>query len=303
MNHLLYQQAYQLIDSKDFGPIAVYLKQFLKPAISMDSHPLSAHTLPLGASKLGGVPDLPFSFVWPTWQGVPMVFLAQIQLQEIESYDGEQLLPRNGFLYFFCQSQGLSQAPDTKIWESINPYDPQSWKVLFFDGNRTALRRASIPLELVPGALLPNCSLQFGSTLSLPPASGSLIESLHLTKDEIRRYESFLIDFDNAFLGTGDDVYHHHWLLGYPPQSSGNAELLCQMAKLHITSSQWAQFDKGTQKSIASDALEWVHLLTIDTDEYAQITWGEYGSLSYWIKRTDLKGHNFEDCWAIEVSL
>jgi len=303
MDHPLYQQAYQVIESKHLGRIADQLKQSLKPAIRMDSSLVSVHPLPLGASKLGGFPDLPSSLAWPTWKGAPMVFLAQIQLQEIVPYDIEHLLPSHGFLFFFCQSQGLSQAPDTKVWEYIDPYEPDSWSVLFFDGNGTELRPTNAPRGLAPEALLPSCSLHCGTTLMLPSVGGSVMTSLHLGKEEMKQYQALFTDFDDMFLGTADNVYHHHWLLGYPPPSYRDTELLCQMAHLHITPSQWTHLDEGTKRSIKTDALEWVHLFVMDTDEYAQVTWGDYGSLSYWIKRTDLRRQNFEECWATEFSL
>jgi len=303
MDYPLYQQAYQLIDSKNLGRIAEHLKQALKPAIRMDSSLVSGHPLPVGVSKLGGFPDLPSSLAWPTCKGVPMVFLAQIQLQEIVPYDIEHLLPSYGFLFFFCQSQGLAQAPDTKVWEYIDPYEPDSWSVLFFAGKGTDLRPTNAPPGLAPEALLPSCSLHFGTTLRLPSLGGSVITSLHLAKEERKQYGDLLADFDDMFLGTADHVYHHHWLLGYPPPSDNDPALVCQMAYLHITPSQWTHLDEGTQKAIKTDALEWVHLLVMDTDEYAQVTWGDYGSLSYWIKRTDLRRQYFEECWATEVSL
>ncbi|SRR6266700_6471327 len=303
MDHPLYQQAYQLIESKHLGRIADQLKQALKPAIRMESSPVSGHPLPVGASKLGGFPDLPPSLAWPTWKGVPMVFLAQIQLQEVALYDLEHRLPSHGFLFFFCQSQGLAQAPDTKVWENIDSYEPDSWRVLFFAGNATELRPTTAPAGLAPEALLPSCSLHLGTTLMLPPIGGSVMRSLHLAKEERKQYHELFTDFDAMFLGTADNVYHHHWLLGYPLSSYEDSELLCQMASLQIPPSQWTQLDEGTKKAIETDALEWVHLFAMDTDEYAQVTWGEYGSLSYWIKRTDLSRHNFEACWATEFSL
>jgi len=303
MDHPLYQQAYQLIESKHLGRIADQLKQSLKPAIRMDSSLVSGHPLPLGASKLGGFPDLPASLAWSTWKGVPMVFLAQIQLQEVAPYDIEHRLPSQGFLFFFCQSQGLAQAPDTKVWENIDPYKPDSWRVLFFAGDAMELRPTNAPPGLAPEALLPSCSLHLGTTLMLPSGGGSLMRSLHLAKEELKQYQKLFTDFDAMFLGTPDNVYHHHWLLGYPLSSYEHSELLCQLASLHITPSQWTRLDEGTKKAIETEALEWVHLFAMDTDDYAQVTWGEYGSLSYWIKRTDLKRHHFEACWATEFSL
>ncbi len=267
MDHPLYQQACQLIDSSGLGRVAEHLKQSLKPAIRMESSPPSALPLPLGASRLGGLPDLPPALDWPTWKGVPMVFLAQIQLQEVVPYDVEQLLPTCGFLFFFCQSQGLLQAPDTKVWGYIDPYEPESWRVLFFDGNRADLHTTRAPEGLAREALLPGCTLHFGPALTLPPLESALIASLHLGKEDLMQYMDLLWTFNTIFLGTGDNVYHHHQLLGHPLQLQGDMQLLCQMASLRVK--QWARLDEEAKASIKTGALEWVHLLQIDTDEYA----------------------------------
>ena len=303
MDHPLYQQACQLIDQSGLGPVAERLKLFLKPAIRMESSPASAHPLPVGASKLGGLPDLPPTLTWPTWKEVPMVFLVQINLQEVAPYDLEQLLPAHGFLYFFCQSQSLSQGFDTKVWDYIDPYEPESWRVLFFDGKTADLHATPVPEGLAQEALLPGCTLQFGPALTLPPVESAMITSLHLGKEERKQYRNLLQIFDDVFLGTDDTVYHHHRLLGYPFQMQGDMQLLCQMANLHVALEQWTHLDEETKASIEAGALEWVHLLQIDTDEYAQVTWGDNGSLSYWIKQADLKRQDFKECCAITDSL
>src|SRR5579859_2537972 len=121
MDHPLYKVAWQLIDDSGLQRINEQLKSYLKLGIGMKSHPSASHPLPLGASKLGGVPDFPMTFTWPTWKGIPMVFLAQIHTQEVALYDLEQLLPSHGFLYFFCQSQNFSRGFDINGWDYINP--------------------------------------------------------------------------------------------------------------------------------------------------------------------------------------
>src|SRR5260221_1422710 len=301
MDHPFYQQACQLIDQSGLGPVAERLKLFLKPAIRMESSLASAHPLPVGASKLGGLPDLPPTLTWPTWKEVPMVFLVQINLQEVAPYDLEQLLPAHGFLYFFCQSQSLSQGFDTKVWDYIDPYEPESWRVLFFDGKTADLHATPVPEGLAPEALLPGCTLHFGPALTLPPEESAMITSLHLGKEERQQYWDLLQTFDDVFLDTGDTVYHRHRLLGYPFQTQGDIQLLCQMASLRVK--QWIRLDEEAKASIKTSALEWIHLLQIDTDEYAQVTWGEYGSFSYWIKQADLKRQDFKECCAITESI
>jgi hypothetical protein len=227
MDYPLYQQACQLIDNSGLERVAEHLKRFLKPTICMDSNPASTHLLPLGTSKLGGFPDLPPTLVWPTWEEIPMVFLAQINLQDVAPYDKEQLLPSHGFLYFFCQSQSLSQGIETKVWDYIDPDEPESWRVLFFDGDMTDLRSIPLPKGLAQEALLPDCALHFWSVLTLPPTRSVLIESLHLTIEERKQYWNLLETVENAFPGTGDQIYHQHRLLGYPFQMQEDMQLRC----------------------------------------------------------------------------
>ncbi|EFH86122.1 DUF1963 domain-containing protein [Ktedonobacter racemifer] len=82
-----------------------------------------------------------------------------------------------------------------------------------------------------------------------------------------------------------------------------DAQLLCQMASHHVLPSQWKDLDEEAKAALKTAALEWIHILQIDTDEYTKVTWGEYGSLSYWIKRADLQRLDFERCWAITDSI
>ena len=54
-------------------------------------------------SKIGGKPYLPKDFIWPYYQEFPLSFLAQINLEEVNSLDKDRLLPSTGMLYFFYE--------------------------------------------------------------------------------------------------------------------------------------------------------------------------------------------------------
>ncbi|HEY7092264.1 MAG TPA: DUF1963 domain-containing protein, partial [Ktedonobacterales bacterium] len=73
------------------------------PAIRIEPQMVDEDAIPIGASKLGGRPDLPPDFVWPEWKGIGLTFLAQFQLSELGAYDVERLLPSEGMLYFFYE--------------------------------------------------------------------------------------------------------------------------------------------------------------------------------------------------------
>lgn len=55
----------------------------------------------VGATRLGGTPDLPHAFPWPAHQGRPMTFAAQLQLEDFRGMSAAAELPRGGLLTFF----------------------------------------------------------------------------------------------------------------------------------------------------------------------------------------------------------
>lgn len=70
-------------------------------------------TIALGQSRFGGTPDLPHDVEWPTREGRPLTFLAQIDLTQVRASD----LPAAGWLLFFydAEEQLAARAFD-KIW-------------------------------------------------------------------------------------------------------------------------------------------------------------------------------------------
>ncbi len=50
-------------------------------------------------SWIGGLPTVALGFEWPTWQGQPLTFLAQIDLEEVAAGMKQPWLPKQGQLY------------------------------------------------------------------------------------------------------------------------------------------------------------------------------------------------------------
>ncbi len=74
---------------------------YLQPSIRMKTVPRQEDSIGIGASKIGGLPDLPEGLEWPEWKGTSLPFIAQIHLPDITNYDVNMLLPYRGILYFF----------------------------------------------------------------------------------------------------------------------------------------------------------------------------------------------------------
>ncbi len=132
------------------------LLAYAEPCFLVES--LTRGTGSVGASRLGGVPDLPSTLAWPTREDTHLTFLAQLDLSALRSswIDG---LPSSGWLYFFL---GVDQ-PATNV----------THEVLYFDGPRE---------ELSPTA---------------PPAGTRAIEGFsprELAACELRLRPSFVVD-------------------------------------------------------------------------------------------------------------
>src|SRR6185295_17906881 len=85
--------------------------------------------LAMGASRFGGVPDLPADLPWPEFEGKKLPFLAQLDLAELP----KSLLPADGWLLVFG-------------WAD-SPHDKTPVCVLHHRGPREELKRAVTPRE------------------------------------------------------------------------------------------------------------------------------------------------------------
>jgi uncharacterized protein YwqG len=97
----------------------------------------NTNRIPLGCTRLGGVPDLPKGWNWPKENENAhygpeerqfLDFIAQINLAELPSLG--RRLPRTGILYFFA---------------GINQKDKYVFRVLFFKGPPSRLIRQAAP--------------------------------------------------------------------------------------------------------------------------------------------------------------
>ena len=60
-----------------------------------------------GFSKFGGIPDVPINFKWPAYDNRPLSFIAQIALEEINSFKAASVVPDKGVLYFFWYTHNV----------------------------------------------------------------------------------------------------------------------------------------------------------------------------------------------------
>lgn len=81
-------------------------------SLRIRTKPVEDDELPIGASKFGGLPDLPPDVPWPDYinrdggkvrgKRESLGFLAQFSMAELAHHSPEGILPTTGMLYFFC---------------------------------------------------------------------------------------------------------------------------------------------------------------------------------------------------------
>jgi len=233
-------------------------------------------------SKLGGLPNLPSELEWPSWRGTPLAFLAQIDLSELPQPGTIEDLPSEGSLYFFYH-------PEQETW-GFDPNDRGSWRVLY------SRDRPTTPGRIPPTGLSGDSVIQEQFVEFLPIRSVPDTERLDLSPGAISEdaYEE-LEDLKNApFQGQPK-----HQMGGYPdPVQNDTMELESQLASngVYCGGPDW---NDPRIESLEGGAGEWKLLLQLDTDEDADMMWGDAGMLYFWIRTEDLRRRDFSNVWMI----
>lgn len=103
------------------------LLAFLRPAIGLVI--TKEAKLAVGASKVGGRPDLATGTAWPTYKGerdryLPHLF--QLNLADVAPFDVEGLLPKHGVLSFFCDT-APDEIEDSRVTYGKGKLFPHAW--------------------------------------------------------------------------------------------------------------------------------------------------------------------------------
>ncbi len=265
-------QILSLIQKSGLTRITDDITSLLRYTINIKTSSIDEAELPLGSSKIGGLPDLPPEIDWPEWDEQPLPLIAQIRLADIASYDRSGELPHTGMLYFFFNEEALDTYPPAR----------SSWRVLHYDGDSAYLQRQVVSSEEQP--IYPACVVEFSTLLTLPPLESLYLERLGLSYDayrpeasreqkrEVDAYEKLLEQLE----ATQKSASPYHQLLGHPYQVQGDLLLECQ---------------RDTHSE--GDPTDWRLLLQVDSDDNAHMMWGDVGVLYFYIPQSALITHDF----------
>ena len=247
-----------------------YFEKLLRSEIRITPSKIEEVYLKIGESKIGGSPDLPDNVKWPTCDDKYLLFLAQINLEEIANLQSANELPKKGLLYFFYKDD-LSINGDSLEHQ-------KGFKVMYIKDS-THLRRRQNPTkaELKTHIDFPSCKLKFIEAWSLPDSSWPGVRE-QLSGDDFSRLSDFrsppksrtkLLGYANEIQGAMEGSLE--WLLG-------------------IKSNKWAE-------NCLEGAKNWRLLFQLDSESEAMMMFGDTGRLYFWIKEFDLKSGNLEEAW------
>jgi len=218
--------------------------------------------LPLGASRFGGVPDLPPGTAWPDRDGVPMEFIAQVNLADLAGMPAASRLPSSGTLAFFWNSQWASSDMEREA---------RCCAVIFAEG---VLERCTPPSiewkseyakepQIAP-SLHGLASLTFQPALSVP---GGVSPFITAPLDEF--WQDFQAEHGNELAGLGEDdeTGHANYLLGYVDEQD--------YVDAHAN---------GTEDQL---------LLQVDSEDAAEFSFGDCNKLFFLLTAKELAARDF----------
>ncbi len=274
-------EAVQEIRRSGFAKDAPRIEQVLRPQLELVRSLDPGRVLTPGASRLGGLPDVPPGFDWPHRGVRPLNFLAQLDLEAIRGVYPDPSLPSSGSLLFFYD------AVDEPT--GFAPEEHEGWRVLLVgDGE---LQRAQAPEGL---HVFPAHALTVRARQALPDSwDEDLPLPLNALDDEdIMEWEAL-----RSRIGSTAEVRHH--LLGWPDLIQGDMKLACQLASSGVRLRGPADYRTPQAHALAPGAADWRLLLQLDSDEELDWTWATSGRLYFWIRDQDLRSDDFSGTWAL----
>ncbi|MDR2529672.1 MAG: DUF1963 domain-containing protein [Synergistaceae bacterium] len=269
-----------------FEKQAKILEKYALDSIWITTEPRDEAKFKLGESKIGGNPHLPADFQWPEFYSKSLGFLAQLNLEHVSPYDAQGLLPASGMLYFFHEG-GI------EAW-GFDPKDKGAFQVVYYLGDISELKVTPNPAGDEDNLVFAPCGLTFKKTKSYP--LGEYLETLN----ERMSFEGKKSDeFDDIVYEYEDSKGPNHKLFGYPDLIQGEIFLESQLVSNRLYCGDESGYHDPRAKELKKGVKDWMLLFQLDTDDNANMMWGDMGTVYYTIRKEDLKDRKFDAAWSV----
>ncbi len=282
----LYTQLKHQIATHGLSAYTETIAALTKPALKLSK--TDGQYLPVGASRFGGLPDLPPDFSWWRSQDQPLSFLAQLNCADLQSFPVAQVLPQAGLLSFFYDVINQPWGGDRG--------DRDGFAVMYTPPT-TALVPAEMPTDAAidQGWLLPTFGITFTEILSIPHYEAPELDLLQLD-DTTRNHYFDLVANWLANMFEGEPC---HQLFGYPQNIQGDVRLECVLAQQGFYEQPPTPIDISEIEAATQASLDWHLCLQIDSDDDLQVMWGDMGILYVCLRSLDLQAQCFDQAWTI----
>lgn len=253
---------------------------------------------PIGASRIGGLPDLPPGTAWPRLDGVPLSFLAQIDLAEVRGYPGAEALPPAGLLSFFHDASGRANVDEHGkwAWPVRHRGGVQVLHLVFKPGDAAELVRTAAPddREL---QIFPVYEVRPVSERMMPAMESPFYEALDpASVHDAAWYARFA---RAAGLDESDPERPAHRLLGYTSELQGDPYLQAHLyASGQDFGEDW-QREGARERALQREATRWRLLLQIDSEPGNTLLNQDGGFFYFMIHEDDLAAGRFDRVWGI----
>ncbi len=255
----------ELLHSTGLAHLSTEIERVSVPSIRLKMHTVDERDLRPGITKFGGVPDVPHGMPWPEHNGLPLPFVAQINLLDVMPYGTDHIFPNEGIVYFFFDVDAF-----------FNDWDRHqtTWYVGYANSPST-LQRTSIPEAISARRRYRASQVACSLEITLPDYSHyyeNASERLGLSRKLTDEEEHAYYEVQAQLSGTAEAKHHIpiHRLLGY---------------------ADTVQWDMSNQ--LPGSATAWYLLLQVDSDSIPNTDWGDTGRIYYWIRKEDLQQCDF----------
>jgi hypothetical protein len=217
----------------------------------------------------------------------PLAFLAQVDLEAAPKAAWPDWMPRVGRLLFFF---------DERFLPSGYAEERGRWSVIYHDAPADSVA------DRVPPATLPALRrwprkdmtlLEKRSVMGFESAGGY---AANLAPSDFE----VLVDRFSNLEETLDGPQPSHRLFGLASASHGDAMgLECQLA-FHGFALEDADGNSTSEAlGLISGAADWELLLQLESDDDADMMWGDGGALYFWVRRDDAAKRDFSTVWLV----
>ncbi|MBL8885206.1 MAG: DUF1963 domain-containing protein [Phycisphaerales bacterium] len=283
---MLKKRARQELIDAGLSRVADAILATARPAARILTRKAASESM-MGRSRFGGVPDLPSGLEWPSKDGRPLDFLAQIALAEVAAHGAEASISSSGYLWFFYDNEASP-------W-GFDPNDRGGWAVLHSDVTFSdlAIQRGADR----GSATFDACSIEFSPSLTIPSSFSERGFPVEITESEEQQLDDLLKD------GNTKSVLQRwgHHLLGWPhPVQNDSMELECAGASVGCNMGNPEGYEIAIERGLLDHAGDWKLLLQLDSDEQGPgWMWGDSGMLYFWIRSDQLEQQRFDKAWLV----